>query len=81
MKLFSMYIDRNVDIHARSGGPFSPLICAINRNQIEMVKALIDHGVNLNDIDGPHWNALDHAISYNNPQMVDFFYSIGMTPS
>lgn len=58
-----------------------PFICAVENDQIEIVKALIDHGVNLNATNGQNWNALDYAIMKNNTEMVMFLRSLGMKPN
>lgn len=83
MKVFSMFINKGVNVNPSraSWDSFSsPLICAVENNQIEIVKALIEHGVNINATNGENRNALDYAIMKNNSEMVIFLRSLGMKP-
>lgn len=78
MKIFSMFISKGVDVNPSWKSFTSPIICAVENNHIEIVKALIEHGAVVTDINNGI-TVLDIAIANKNNEMANLLRSSGAT--
>jgi uncharacterized protein len=78
--IFRVFLEVHADVHAANTKSFTPLIIAARNGDIEMAKALIAAGVNVNETgpDGTH--VLPYAINANQPAFAMFLLEQGANP-
>ena len=74
-------INSGLNVDSWSNDGYNPIIQATTRNQIEVVKILIDHNANTNVSDSQNRGPLFLAIINENKNLVNYFLSIGLPVS
>jgi len=80
--IFDYLINQKVDINIKDRFGRTPFFCAVERNNMRMIKILFNDKININDIDRRQSHSMLYlAVNYNNIELISQFLKMGANPN